>query len=71
MTVAQLPPEPVLGETKPQGNMDTDTDTRVTASPGETEKTTEWRDDPHNPWNWPTGKKMLQLAMLSLNALLA
>lgn len=30
-----------------------------------------WENDPDNPWNWPTRKKVLQVVMLSSSALLA
>jgi hypothetical protein len=30
-----------------------------------------WEDDPHNPWNWPTGKKVLQVVMLASSGFLA
>lgn len=33
--------------------------------------TVKWEDDSHNPWNWPTWKKVLQVAMLSSSAFLA
>lgn len=31
----------------------------------------DWNDDPHNPLNWPTWKKMLQVTTLSSTGLLA
>lgn len=31
----------------------------------------EWDKSTHNPRNWPTGRKLLQLAMLSSSAFLA
>lgn len=73
-----LTPSPLSSRNgKPKSNnMDTDTETQVAPTPNETERKTEWineewNNNPNNPWNWPAGKKGIQLAMLSLNALLA
>ncbi|KAL7908439.1 MFS general substrate transporter [Trichoderma velutinum] len=33
-------------------------------TPFDTTHSTPWEDDPRNPWNWPTWKKLIQLAML-------
>lgn len=36
-----------------------------------TEAILDWDNDPHNPLNWPAGRKALQVMMLSSSALLA
>lgn len=59
-------------------NMNVDSESTLASRegsvPGLNEKREEeenWARSPHNPWNWPSGKKVVQVVMLSMNAFLA
>lgn len=61
------------GETRDEGRPSAEQDVEKAQQKDEeaTEAVIDWDTDPHNPLNWPAGRKVLQVMMLSSSALLA
>lgn len=59
------------GQAAQSGSSDTEDGTKSDEIEAETEQPWDWNEDPHNPYNWPSGKKAMQVGIIASIAFVA